>query len=150
MLAEYEAEQHTGMNQKEISETIFFYTNGYPYLVSYLCKWIDEQGGKVWTKEQVKKAVNHLIKEGSTLVDDLIKNYENNAGLQRMIDQILFNGESFAFVKTDSVINLGSTLGILSSQKDMVAISNLIFEDILINHAASKKHLEGLEPVFII
>ena len=40
MLQEYEADYHTGMDIEEISNALYFYTNGYPYLVSWLCKWI--------------------------------------------------------------------------------------------------------------
>ena len=36
MLQEYEADHHTGMDIEEISKTLYFYTNGYPYLVSWL------------------------------------------------------------------------------------------------------------------
>lgn len=37
MLAEYEADHHTGMDVKETAEEIYRYTSGYPVLVSSVC-----------------------------------------------------------------------------------------------------------------
>ena len=51
MLSDYENDAHTGMDIKGISEEIYKYTTGYPFLVSYICKIIDEQYGQVWTSE---------------------------------------------------------------------------------------------------
>ena len=42
MLQEYESDHHTGMDITSMSEEIYKYTNGYPYLVSWLCKWMDK------------------------------------------------------------------------------------------------------------
>ncbi len=59
MLYEYEADYHTGMNVDEIARLIYDYTSGYLFLVSRLCKLMDEKvsgtdGFKtktaVWTK----------------------------------------------------------------------------------------------------
>ena len=48
MLAEYEKDHHTGINIGEIAGLLSEYTSGYPYLVSRLCKLLDEKigGGK--------------------------------------------------------------------------------------------------------
>lgn len=45
MLQEYEADYHTGMDTGELSRLIYDRTSGYPYLVSSLCKYIDEDFG---------------------------------------------------------------------------------------------------------
>ena len=42
MLQEYESDHHTGMDITSLSEEIYKYTNGYPYLVSWLCKWMEK------------------------------------------------------------------------------------------------------------
>lgn len=42
MLNEYENDYHTGMNIEHISQLLYDYTSGYPYLVSRLCKFLDE------------------------------------------------------------------------------------------------------------
>ena len=57
MLADYENDYHFGFNIKEISEEIFKYTSGYPVLVSAVCKEIDENLDKDWSKDGVQKAV---------------------------------------------------------------------------------------------
>lgn len=43
MLDEYEEEKHVGMDVREVSEEIYRYTSGYPYLVSAICKILDEE-----------------------------------------------------------------------------------------------------------
>ena len=43
MLDEYEADHQTGMNIVAIAEEIYQYTSGYPYLVSAICKIMDEK-----------------------------------------------------------------------------------------------------------
>ena len=78
MLNEYEADAHTGMDIKAISEEIYKYTTGYPFLVSYICKKIDEEFDQEWTSDSIIKAVKMLVRGGSTLMDDLSKNLENN------------------------------------------------------------------------
>lgn len=42
MLSEYEKDICTGMNVFKMGELIFSYTSGYPFLVSRLCKILDE------------------------------------------------------------------------------------------------------------
>ena len=43
MLAEYEQDYQTGMDIKYIARLIYDYTSGYPFLVSRICKLIDEK-----------------------------------------------------------------------------------------------------------
>ena len=81
MFNEYEAEHNTGMNITEISEEIYGYTNGYPFLVSRICQCIDEELDKSWTVEGVQEAVKIILHEKNTLFDDLFKNLENNQDL---------------------------------------------------------------------
>lgn len=42
MLGEYESDKHTGMDIFHISQEIYAYTSGYPFLVSKICKIMDE------------------------------------------------------------------------------------------------------------
>jgi hypothetical protein len=81
MLAEYEADRHTGMDIPAISEYIHAFTSGYPFLVSRICQIIDEDMDKNWTFEGVREAVNMLTDERNTLFDDIYKNLENNRKL---------------------------------------------------------------------
>ena len=43
MLEEYEKDRHTGMQTTVVSDEIYQYTAGYPYLVSAVCKAMDEK-----------------------------------------------------------------------------------------------------------
>ena len=43
MLKEYESDYHTGMDITKISSLLYEYTSGYHFLVSKLCKLMDEQ-----------------------------------------------------------------------------------------------------------
>ena len=63
MLEDYENDVHTGMDIKAISEELYHYTSGYPYLVSWICKWIEEQGDREWNSAGLQKSIS-LIKKG--------------------------------------------------------------------------------------
>ena len=81
MLYTYEADYNTGMDIRKIADIIYDYTSGYPFLVSRLCKFMDEKligtavfkdKKSVWTKEGVQEAVKRLITEKNTLFESLI------------------------------------------------------------------------------
>lgn len=139
MLQDYAADNKLTMDFENISERIHFYTSGYPFLVSWLCKWIDEECDKKWTVANVDLAEKELLKSDNTLFDDLIKNVENNKLLNEVITGILFDGLKLPFVKSDPAINLGVVFGILSDHNSMVGISNVIFETYLYNHVIVRK-----------
>ena len=73
------------------------------------------------------------------MIDSLIKNYENNRDLQRVIDRMILEGYEFPFTRTDAVVDLGVTFGIFSNKDGTLQISNKIFEIILYNHIIMKK-----------
>ena len=79
MLSDYENDYHFGFNIKEISEEIYKYTSGYPVLVSRVCKEIDENLGKTWTKDGVLKAVKNIVNDDKfVLLDDISKNLQRD------------------------------------------------------------------------
>ncbi len=146
MLTDYENEHHTGMDVEGISEEIYDYTGGYPFLVSYLCKLIHEEGRQDWTKEGVKNAVNILLMESNTLFDDLIKNIENNEEFARMAGDILINGAEYSFVRTDPVINIGLMYGIFSENSQRkVKFHNRIFELLIYNHLTVRQERKRID-----
>jgi hypothetical protein len=137
MLNEYERDYQTGMNIREISQLIYDYTSGYPYLVSRICQIMDERilgtdefltNVLVWTKEGVLEAVKLLLKEPNTLFDDMTKKLLDYPKLKEMMQSILFSGVSFPFKRETPLINLGVTFGFLKDNHGIVAISNRIFE----------------------
>lgn len=134
MLNRYSSDTGICMDAQAVSEKIRFYTNGYPFLVSWICKWIDERGGRQWTVRNVENAEKELLNNDNTLFDDMIKNVENNSELKQIISEVLFEGKKLLCAKSDSAINLGMMFGILSDKENMVCISNIIFETYLYNH----------------
>lgn len=141
MLEVYEEDAHTGMDIKAISEELYHYTSGYPYLVSWLCKWIEERGNREWTEEGIRKAVKHYYVADSTLKDDLIKNFENNTVLKEMITSMILTGKEYTYVSTDEAVNMGIVFGIFKKQDNSdsrLEISNIIFANILTDHILFK------------
>ena len=144
MLQEYEADHQTGMDIEEISNVLYFYTNGYPYLVSWLCKWVDEQGDKIWTIEQVKKAQRELLKQRNTLFDDIIKNLANNQELSMLIKRIIYDGDRISYTLANDNVQLGVMFGILKEKEGSIALSNIIFEVYLYNYFSSMEEVQNV------
>lgn len=61
MLEEYEADMHTEMDILEMAQGLHEYTDGYPFLVSCLCKIMDEKEVS-WNKSGLHEAVKELLK----------------------------------------------------------------------------------------
>jgi len=141
MLKEYEAEHNTGMNISAISEEIYSYTSGYPFMVSRICRYIDETPGKdCWTVAAVQNAVKMFLAEKNVLFDDLLKNLENNKDLYDLIYDVLITGTSRIFSFGNPTIDIGYIYGIIESDKQFnrVAISNRIYEIRLADYFISK------------
>jgi hypothetical protein len=113
MLAEYENDHHTGMDITAISNELYRYTSGYPFLVSKLCKIIDERLNKNWTPDGVGQAVKIILKDKSTLFDDIGKTLENNKKLYDLIFSVMIKGKEVDFFFFYPEIELGSIYGII-------------------------------------
>ena len=96
MLNEYESDYHTGMDLSAMSQLIYDYTSGYPFLVSKICQLIDEriagspgfpEKETAWTKEGFLAAVKLLLKEKNTLFDDMTKKLLDHPKLKEMIQK---------------------------------------------------------------
>lgn len=142
MLAEYEEDHQTGMHVKELAEEIYRYTSGYPYLVSAVCKYLDEvvpeQDGyenpaDAWTTEGIAEAVGTLLKSNITLFDSMIKQIDLYQDLRDIIEQILYQGRKIPFSPAEKSINLGVMFGFLKEEDGHVAVANRIFEMYLLN-----------------
>ena len=137
MLEEYEADYNTGMDLPAMSQLLYDYTSGYPFLVSKLCQLMDERIGdeegpleksSAWTKEGVLSAVKLLLKEPNTLFDDMTKKLLDHPKLKEMLQNILFGGVSYPFKRETPMIDLGVTFGFLTEKEGTVAVANRIFE----------------------
>ena len=138
MLEEYKNDRKIELDTKKASKFIYFYTSGYPFLVSRTCQIIDEDLGASWNEETMIRAVKMLLLENNTLFDDLVKNMENNKELQNLIESIVINGKIISFNLSNPIINLGTIFGILSERDNKVSISNRIYEQYIYDYLSSK------------
>ncbi len=53
MLDEYALDKNLEFDTLKVAEFIYFYTSGYPFLVSRLCQIIDEDLGASWNEENM-------------------------------------------------------------------------------------------------
>ncbi|WP_234121948.1 GxxExxY protein [Clostridium hydrogenum] len=142
MLEDYATCNKLSMNLKKLSERIYYFTEGYPFLVSRICQIIDEDfyadEKRSWTIKDIDRAVKNIIAEVNTLFESLVKNLENNSDLYDLAHRILVKGENIPFNALNPLINLGLTYGFFKEENGSVAISNKIFEEIIYNYMLSK------------
>ena len=138
MLKEYESDFNNNMDITVISEEIYSYTSGYPFLVSRICQCIDVELNKEWTVYGVQKAVKIILEEKNTLFDDLYKNLENNTNLYNLIYDILIMGKQRTYSVGNPTIDWGMMFGIIKKTEESIIISNKIFEIIICDYFISK------------
>lgn len=152
MLREYETDHQTGMNVDEISEEIYRYTSGYPYLVSLICKTIDEtlSGEKAysdkcggWTREGIAEAVKNILKSRAPLFDSLVKQLDAYPDLKEMLGDIIYQGKRVLFSSAEKYINLGMMFGYLREDNGRVVVANRIFEMYLLDLFAAEESLNS-------
>ncbi len=143
MLEDYEADNHTGMDIPLIANLIYNYTSGYPYLVSSLCKLMDEEVSRentrfadkrrAWTREGFLEAVKKLLYEQSPLFDSLTGKINDYAKLKNMIYRLLFQGQNIVYNPDEPVIQMAKMFGLVKDENSSVVIANRIFETRLYN-----------------
>ena len=136
MLKEYEEQHQTGMDIAKVSQRLYYYTGGYPFLVSLVCKSIDEDGLS-WTSEGVDEAEKRILKTNNTLFDDVIKNLVNHPSFGAMVKGILLDGAHVPFEIRDPDIDLGLMFGILKNTEGKACVSNVMFETVILNYYIS-------------
>lgn len=150
LLREYEADHHTGMDTEEMAGLLYDYTSGYPYLVSRLCKLMDEKiemsdadGGKenAWTKQGFLQAVRMLLSESNTLFESLITKLADYPELDKMLGELLFLGKTIMYSSTNQAIQLAAMFGFIKNEDGKVVPSNRIFDTLLYNHYLSMDEL---------
>ena len=130
MLTDYENDYHFGFDIKEISKEIYKYTSGYPVLVSRVCKEIDENLGKVWTKDNVLNAVKRILKDKDfALLDDISKNLHRHNELHKFMYAISVNNAQFTYSPIDPVIKMAIMFSYIKENNNFVAVHNLIFDE---------------------
>ena len=142
MLNEYCIENSFSMVTDKLSEELYFFTGGYPFLVSRICQIIDEKiyelDKKPWNITDIQNAVKIIIEEKNTLFDSLIKNLENNKDLYEYIEDIIVRGNDKSFNNDNPLIDLGIVYGYFKNRDGKVQISNKIFGERIYNYMVSK------------
>jgi hypothetical protein len=146
MLEEYARDKQLTLDPKLIAERLFYYTSGYPFLVSKLCKIIDEQllpqkTELSWALEDVETAFQQLTRETNTNFESLAKNLENSPELYQLVYKVAIDGEAISYNPLDPTINFAFLYGIFVNQKGILKIHNLVYQEVLLGYMASRMHL---------
>ena len=157
MLQDYAQEQNVRMDFQAVADALFYYTSGYPFLVSALCKIVDEDimskkvvhpdnigAERIWTAFDIETAADKLIKaeRSTTNFDSLIKNLENNADLYRIVYRLVIENEPFNYNTHDPIIHFGLQHGIFKNGTGL-NIHNRIYREIIANYMTSKTITSG-------
>ncbi len=158
MLNEYEADHHTGMDIQAVADEIYRYTSGYPVLVSFICKRIDERlcGSEAfqfpkdaWSGAGVAEAVKNILKMSTPLFESMVKQLDQYSELRTMLENIIYQGIKIPFSPDEKAVSMGLMFGFLAEKNGQVAIANRIFEMYLMNlfmteeAARSEVYLQG-------
>lgn len=132
MLRDYASRENVTLDVPYFADQLFYYTSGYPFLVSYLCKIIDEEllpgkDKKEWEPRDLLEAVKTALAEECTNFESLVKNLENNPELYDFVFQIIMNESEFSYNPRNPVIHLGTIYGILKKELGKTCIHNRIF-----------------------
>ena len=142
MLQEYEEDHRTGMDVEAVGGCIYEYTSGYPYLVSAICRFLDEDilgdrsfedAAKVWTRAGVTEAVKLLLSENTPLFDSMVKQIDIYKDLRNMLQDILYLGKQIPYNPYVESMNLGIMFGFLKEAGGCIVAANRIFEMGLLN-----------------
>jgi hypothetical protein len=141
MLEDYIKNKGVKLDKEYFSERLYFYTSGYPFLVSKICKIIDEKimldGELQWKKEYMDIAVKKLLNDDNTNFQSLIKNIENNIELKEMVKNLIIDGSRITSNINNPVINLGMLYGIFKNEELNLKMNNRIYEQIVYDYLSS-------------
>jgi AAA-like domain len=145
MLQDYAHEQNVHMDFQAVADALFYYTSGYPFLVSAMCKIVDEdimtkKLERIWTAFDIEIAADKLIKaeRSNTNFDTLVKNLENNAELYDLIYRLVIEGEFVPYNLHAPVVNFALQHGIVSNGPEGLMIHNRIYGEVIANYMTVK------------
>jgi hypothetical protein len=142
MLTEYKEDNSLDFDTRKAATELRRLTSGYPYLVSDLCLTIDKKLDRDWTPEGVAAAARILLKEKSTLFDDVIKNIENNKEIKATVSAMLLSGESVSY--NPYTFEQGLLYGIFTEMNGKLAIHNQLFEEMIYAYLLEQQYVRQL------
>jgi AAA-like domain len=142
MLDAYVLDKGIKTDTAAMAEDLFYYTSGYPFLVSKLCKMLDEEvlptkETNDWTEKDLEWAVRKLITESNANFDSLIKHLENNQDLYDLVYDVAIEGKNVAFNFHEPSNNLGLLYG-LFAYSNRLLIHNRIYREVIVNYMTAK------------
>ena len=81
------------MDTSIISKKLWYYTSGYPFLVSKLCELMYKKEMKIWNKNLLEQALKDILEVDTTNFQSLIKNLEDDDQLYKTVYEIVMNGD---------------------------------------------------------
>jgi energy-coupling factor transporter ATP-binding protein EcfA2 len=138
MLDDYVADKGVKMDTAAMAEGLFYYTSGYPFLVSKLCKMLDEdvlptKDVKEWTEQDLELAVRQLVGESNSNFDTLIKNLDDHQDLYNLVYDVAVDGRNVAFNAHELSNSLGVLYGIFG-KNNRLSIHNRIYREVIVNY----------------
>ena len=142
MLEDYCSESGVKMDTQKIAESLFYYTSGYPFLVSKLCKMLDEDFLKhdTWTEEDIRQTTRYLVGEVNANFDSLVKNLENNQDLYNYVYSIIIDNDARPFNIHNPTANLAYLHGIIVRENGKTVVHNKIYQEVIANYMTDKMH----------
>ncbi|MEY4935904.1 MAG: hypothetical protein RIS64_2263 [Bacteroidota bacterium] len=145
MLDDYVQESGVLMDTLTMSYGLFYYTSGYPFLVSRLCKIMAEdllplKKEHSWTMEDLEWAVKRLLNETNTNFETQIKNLENYPELYDAVSRVVVENEIRLFNIHNPTTNLAVMYGLFVAKEGRIAIHNRIYAELIINYMIDKMH----------
>lgn len=147
MLQEYGQDVQMELDVDAMARLIYEYTSGYPFLVSYVCKIVDEQlltpEDRTWSEAKISEGARRTLANNNTLFDDMEKKISDFPELRRMLYDILFHGQEFPFNLNNQIIGIGNMFGFVKEENGQAVISNRIFETWFYNLFISQEALQN-------
>ncbi len=152
MLEEYKADSGHDLDTESAAREIYGYTSGYPYLVSAICKYMDEEvpgrpgfeaDTNLWSGQGIAEAVRMILNENMPLFNSLVRQLDLYQDLRRMIEQVLYQGTIVPFSPVEKSMQLGMMFGFLKEKCGHVVIANRMFEMYLLNLFLAEESLKS-------
>jgi hypothetical protein len=152
MLQEYARDRSVAVEVEAVAERLFYYTSGYPFLVSKLCKIFDEEllpdkKEQIWTTRDVDAASRILLKDDNTNFQELLKNLRHHPDLYDLVSQLLLVEQSLSFNIHSEVIQLGLIYGIFAENNDRLVIHNRIYREMVSNYMIVNQEHQPKRPL---
>ncbi len=152
MLQEYESDKQTGMKVEQVAASIYEYTSGYPYLVSAICKILDEDLSenplfddlaKIWSQQGIVEAVKGILVEQIPLFESMVRQLEEFPEMRQTLRAVLFSRKRISYNPDTLAISLASMFGYIVNREGCIQVANRIFEMRIYNLFLSEEELSS-------